>query len=74
MSLGLRHADSAATDVAEVRKHPLGTRFLCRENGKTYQLGAKHGMSEFWMLEEGGTPTKGKVNARVILEHFEVIR
>lgn len=71
-SLRQRRVDSARADVARVRRIAPGTRMLCRTNGKTYQLGAKHGLSQFWMLEEGD-PQKGLVNATTILQHFEVV-
>lgn len=73
MSQRQRRTDSIRADVAAVRCHPLGTRFRCRDNGLTYQLGAKHGMSQFWMLQESPVH-KGLVSATTILQHFEVIR
>ena len=73
MSQRQRRADSAREDVSKVRLYAPGTRFRCRDNGLTYQLGAKHGMSQFWMLQESPAH-KGLVTAITILQHFEVIR
>lgn len=73
MSKRQQRIDSVRADVARVRAIPAGTRMLCRTNGKTYQLGAKHGMAQFWMLQEGN-PEKGLVHAATIIQHFEVLR
>jgi hypothetical protein len=56
-----------------MRRYPAGTRFLCPRSGHTYQLGAKHGLSQFWMLQEN-PPSKGLVPATTILKEFEVLR
>ena len=60
-----------ATEI--VRRYPLGTRLRCKEDGKLYQLGAKQGMSTFWMLREEPLH-KGLVSAATIVDHFEVLK
>ena len=73
MSKRQQPIDSVRQDVAEVQCHPAGTRFFCPRNGKHYRLGAKQGMSQFWMLQEN-PPSKGLVHATTILKEFEVAR
>ena len=61
-------------DLSEKVGHfALGTRFFCARNGKHYQLGAKHGLSQFWMLCEEDA-SKGLVDGRTILEQMKVVK
>lgn len=60
-------------EVAEVAKlYPAGTRLLCPKNGKTYQMGAKNGRNEYWMLCEQDSQ-RGSVDARMIMSEFQKV-
>lgn len=54
--------------LADVKFEP-GTRLLCTNNGRTYQMGAKHGKDHFWMMCESPAD-KGLVSARTIMDCF----
>ena len=59
--------------AAVARSRTPGMRLRHRLNGKTYQMGVKHGLSGFWMLcEQDGK--KGVVDARIILDDFDPIQ
>lgn len=61
----------AVTDVQKTYKP--GTRLVCTQNGKTYQIGVKVGQSSFWMLCEGDFQ-KGQVSAASILTGFTKVK
>ncbi len=62
---------SNLNDVSEVEKaFPAGTRLVCTKNGKTYQIGTKHGRSDYWMFCETDNQ-RGLVGAMTIMREFE---
>lgn len=73
MSRLQRLADRKRDAAQAVRLLPAGSKFRCIRNGLLYQLGAKHGMSGYWMMQEN-PPQKGVVDARQILRDFERVQ
>jgi hypothetical protein len=49
----------------------LGSEVVHKPTGTIYIIGAKHGMSNFWMMKAGGNK-KGLVSAATIAKDFEV--